>query len=217
MLRLAAVRLPLALGFGLAVAAAYRRTRRKALADSSAIPSTLVLLTILVAMTTIVIEDSLARAFGLVGALAIVRFRTVVEDTRDTAFVIFAVVTGMAVGAGHFVVCLVGVPLTAATAILLESRAAAAAPEPPRPAGAGGEHRLLVRLGAGRDPETVLADALRERAESRRFLGAATARQGAAIDVRYALRLRPSAGPVDLLEALHRVEGVQHVEIDGPA
>ena len=60
---------------------------------------TLVLLTILIAMVTQVIGDNVARAFSLVGALSIVRFRTVVRDTQDTAYVIFAVAVGMAVGA----------------------------------------------------------------------------------------------------------------------
>ena len=59
------------------------------------------LLSILIAMVTQVIGDNVARAFSLVGALSIVRFRTVVRDTVDTAFVIFAVAVGMAVGAGH--------------------------------------------------------------------------------------------------------------------
>ena len=48
---------------------------------------TLVLLTILIAMVTQVIGDNVARAFSLVGALSIVRFRTVVRDTQDTAYV----------------------------------------------------------------------------------------------------------------------------------
>jgi hypothetical protein len=61
---------------------------------------TLVLLTVLIALVTKVIGNNSARAFSLVGTLALFRFRTVVEDTRDTAFVIFAVVIGMAVGAG---------------------------------------------------------------------------------------------------------------------
>ena len=52
-------------------------------------------------MVTQVIGDNVARAFSLVGALSIVRFRTVVRDTQDTAYVIFAVAVGMAVGAGH--------------------------------------------------------------------------------------------------------------------
>ena len=78
----------------------YRFTRA---ADETA-PSftvTLVLLSILIAMVTQVIGDNVARAFSLVGALSIVRFRTVVRDTQDTAYVIFAVAVGMAVGAGH--------------------------------------------------------------------------------------------------------------------
>ena len=72
-----------------------RRTDRGFLA-------TLVLLSVLIALVTLVIGDNVARAFSLVGSLAIVRFRTVVEDTRDTAFVIFAVVMGMAAGTGYW-------------------------------------------------------------------------------------------------------------------
>ena len=82
------------LGFG--VARVYRWTRRTGTWPPT-FPSTLVLLSILIAMVTQVIGDNVARAFSLVGALSIVRFRTVVQDTQDTAFVIFAVVVGMAV------------------------------------------------------------------------------------------------------------------------
>jgi len=58
---------------------------------------------------TQVIGDNVARAFSLVGALSIVRFRTVVRDTQDTAYVIFAVVVGMAVGANDLWVSLIGI------------------------------------------------------------------------------------------------------------
>ena len=69
------------------------------------------LLSILIAMVTQVIGDNVARAFSLVGALSIVRFRTVVRDTVDTAFVIFAVAVGMAVGANHPSVALSGIAI----------------------------------------------------------------------------------------------------------
>src|ERR1043165_2585027 len=88
---------------GLLVAAIYKGTRPRRHITPS-FPPTLVLLAILIAMVTQVIGDSLARAFGLVGALSIVRFSTVVRDTQDTAFVIFAVVIGMAFGAGSYVI-----------------------------------------------------------------------------------------------------------------
>src|SRR3954451_19442462 len=94
------VRLVLALVLGLAIAWVYRRARGLN-GEAESFGVTLVLLTILIAMVTQVIGDNVARAFSLVGALSIVRFRTVVRDTQDTAYVIFAVAVGMAVGAGH--------------------------------------------------------------------------------------------------------------------
>ena len=98
------VRLALAAFVGLVIAGVFALSQRRPAREAIPLLTTLVLLTMLVAMTTIVIGDSVARAFGLVGALSIVRFRTVVEDTRDTSFVIFAVVAGMALGAGHLLV-----------------------------------------------------------------------------------------------------------------
>ncbi len=48
----------------------------------------------------VVIGDSIARAFSLVGALSIIRFRTAIQDPRDIGFVFYALAVGMAVGAG---------------------------------------------------------------------------------------------------------------------
>ncbi|MGE5192265.1 MAG: DUF4956 domain-containing protein, partial [Deltaproteobacteria bacterium] len=85
------IRLILALIFGGAVALVYRFSHGREQGAGVALTTTLVLLSVLIAMVSMVIGNSVARAFSLVGALSIVRFRTVVEDTRDTAFVIFSV------------------------------------------------------------------------------------------------------------------------------
>lgn len=61
----------------------------------------LVLLSMVVCVVLSVVGDSLARAFGLAAALALVRFRTPVKDARDTAFLFLAVAAGMAAGAGQ--------------------------------------------------------------------------------------------------------------------
>src|SRR5258707_11603535 len=75
------VRLLLALVFGGAVALVYRFSHgRERENDGLPLTTTLVLLSILIAMVSMVIGNSVARAFSLVGALSIVRFRTVVED-----------------------------------------------------------------------------------------------------------------------------------------
>src|SRR5262245_57997963 len=121
-------RLGVAMLFGGVVAFVYRRTRRVA---AGSFTTTLLLLSILIAMVTQVIGDNVARAFSLVGALSIVRFRTVVRDTQDTAYVIAAVAVGMAVGAGHFGVAIAGLGMLAVAAFAMMSPVAGNGPASP--------------------------------------------------------------------------------------
>ena len=111
-------RLAIALVLGRIVAAVYRRSRPMG-DEAESFVVTLVLLTVLIAMVTQVIGDNVARAFSLVGALSIVRFRTVVRDTQDTAYVIFAVAIGMAVGANHPAVAICGLAVIAFAALVV--------------------------------------------------------------------------------------------------
>ncbi|MFO0903364.1 MAG: DUF4956 domain-containing protein [Pirellulales bacterium] len=201
-----AMRLSLAMLSGLFVAAVYSLSQRRRLELTGPLPTTLVLLTILVAMTTLVIGNSVARAFGLVGALSIVRFRTVVEDTRDTAFVIFAVVVGMAIGSGYVAVTLLGVPLVSLTALGLGRISGPAAPSPD-------QRELVVRVGIGVDSERLFAPIFERLLTSQRLQSVLSARQGAALDLHYAVQLRPGESPLTLVKALHPLEGVQSVEL----
>jgi uncharacterized membrane protein YhiD involved in acid resistance len=207
-----AARLAAAFLLGALVAGVYWASRRPAEGRSSTFAPTLVLLAVLIAMVTVIIGDNTARAFSLVGALAIVRFRTVVEDTRDTAFVIFAVVVGMAAGAGYLIVALVGVPLVVVAALLFRPR------RRPRRASAeeSAEATLVVRVGVGHSPEAALDGVCRRHLGACRLVSAATARQGAALDLTYAVRLRPGAQAVALVAELNQVEGVQAVELRQP-
>src|SRR4030095_8073121 len=112
------MRLLIAFLMGLGVAWVYRHAR-PVTEQTSSFPPTLVLMCILIAMVTQVVGDNIARAFSLVGALSIVRFRTVVRDTQDTAFVIFAVVIGMSVGSQNLWVAAIGLIVVGAAAWLL--------------------------------------------------------------------------------------------------
>ena len=69
----------------------------------------IILVSVIVCMVLMVIDRSLARAFGLVGALAIIRFRTPVKDIRDIVFLFLAVANGISTGAGAFNIALTGV------------------------------------------------------------------------------------------------------------
>src|SRR5262245_19238223 len=86
-----AVRLTVAFVFGVGVALLHAAFRAGDARRTHGLGTSMILLTILVAMVIYVIGTNTARAFGLVGALSIIRFRTPISDTRDTCFVIFAV------------------------------------------------------------------------------------------------------------------------------
>jgi hypothetical protein len=92
---------------GLAVAWVYQRTHH-GLSYSRGFTQSLVVLTMGATLLIFVIGDSLVTAFGLLGALAIVRFRNVLKDTRDTVFVFFSLVLGMAAGTQRYGIALVG-------------------------------------------------------------------------------------------------------------
>jgi hypothetical protein len=201
------VRLCLAAVFGGLVAFIYRRSRNE-IDITPTFPPTLVLLSILIAMVTQVIGDNVARAFSLVGALAIVRFRTVVRDTQDTAFVILAVVVGMAVGASAPWVAAIGLALVAVVAMMMK---------PP----ATGDYitghlplLLKVRIGLGHDAEALLGGTLDVHFSHRRMQSIETAKHGVSIDVAYEAKMREPGTPEQLVRALNRIEGVQSVRVE---
>jgi len=196
----------LALVLGFVVAGVYRISLPQRRGDAPALTTTLVLLSLLIALVTIVIGDNMARAFGLVGALSIVRFRTIVEDTRDTAFVIFAVVVGMAVGAGYPMLAIVGIPAVAIGAIVMQR--IGGRPKLNRTVSA----TLMVRIGVGHDPKTLLDPPFQTYLADSQLAGIATARQGAAFELTYSVRLKQAESAMALIADLNRIEGVQNVE-----
>jgi len=200
------VRLVLALGLGHAIAFVYRRSRPMN-EEAESFVVTLVLLTILIAMVTQVIGDNVARAFSLVGALSIVRFRTVVRDTQDTAYVIFAVAVGMAVGANHPAVALCGLVVVGAAAITMKFRNGTSM----LPVTGDDTFQLTVRMALGQDPEAVLGEPMERWVSGRRLVSVATARQGISIEVAYKVALRDERSAGELVNTLNRVEGVQSV------
>ncbi|MBB4218872.1 hypothetical protein FHT79_006094 [Rhizobium sp. BK212] len=61
-----------------------------------------------------------ALAFALVGMLGLIRFRTVVKDTREFTMVFLAIVTGLAIGADHIVLGLIGCGISVAMLFALD-------------------------------------------------------------------------------------------------
>src|SRR6478752_4319478 len=84
---------------GLFLSWLYRRTYRGS-SYSITFDRALVTLTVITAIVIMVIGNNLARAFGLVGAMSIIRFRTAVKDAQDLVFIFFSLAVGLASGVG---------------------------------------------------------------------------------------------------------------------
>jgi len=67
-----------------------------------------------------IIGNNVARAFALVGALSIIRFRTVVKDTKDTAYIFMCLCAGMACGTSSYFLGIFGTIFFATVALSLD-------------------------------------------------------------------------------------------------
>ena len=95
--------------FGLIISLVYKKTH-KGLSYSQSFMITNVFVSVIVCMVIMIIGNNLARAFALVGALSIIRFRTVVKDTKDTAYIFWSLASGMATGTGSYFLAVAGNP-----------------------------------------------------------------------------------------------------------
>lgn len=100
--------LALGLGFvvGSIIAIVYKKTYRGVLYSPS-FAVTLIMLTLITTPVVMCIKSDIALSMGMVGALSIVRFRTAVKDPMDTAYMFWALTSGILLGAGLHLIALI--------------------------------------------------------------------------------------------------------------
>ena len=103
---------------GIIISLVYKKTH-KGLSYSQSFLVTNIFVCVIVCMVIMIIGNSLARAFALVGALSIIRFRTVVKDTKDTAYIFWSLAAGMACGTGSYFLALAGTIIISGIAFIL--------------------------------------------------------------------------------------------------
>jgi uncharacterized membrane protein YhiD involved in acid resistance len=99
--RHALIRLPLAALLGTVLA--IRPKRRGTPARQPAVIQTQIILAIVGAVVMLVVGTNLARAFGVVGAAGLVRYRAKVEDPKDAGVMLSTLAVGLASGVGQYV------------------------------------------------------------------------------------------------------------------
>lgn len=99
-IQLALIRLSLAGIFGTALA--LRPRRRSQGARKVVVIQTQIMLAIVGAVIMLVVGNSLSRAFGIVGAAGLIRYRSNIADPKDAVVMLSSLAAGLAVGVGLF-------------------------------------------------------------------------------------------------------------------
>jgi uncharacterized membrane protein YhiD involved in acid resistance len=110
--------LAVALACGIVIALVYRYIYKGPSYVATYVNS-LVFLSLITCLVIMVIGNNLARAFGLVGAMSIIRFRTAVRDVQDIVFIFFSLAIGMASGVGLHAIAVTGTLVVCLVAIVL--------------------------------------------------------------------------------------------------
>jgi hypothetical protein len=173
------------------------------LSYSRSFTQSLILITMIVAMVMIVVDNSLITAFGLIGALAIIRFRNVLKDTRDTAFVFTCIVLGMGAGSQRYMASIVGACALAA-AILYVSLTGF---------GSRGRYDGFLRCRLPIDPElhSPVLETLQRHCRRFRQVSRRQSAREPRMELTYQVILRDALRPNDLvaeLEVLPQVDAV---------
>jgi hypothetical protein len=170
----------------LAVCLLYRFTHKSA-GYSQNYVQTLVLMSLVTTLIMIVIGSNIARAFSLVGALSIIRFRNAMKETRDVGYIFFVMAIAMACGTRFYLVALLATGIIATVVLAMHifdfgSR------------GGGAEQLLTVQVPPGRDPENTLKPALDKLFDGYSLVSVESGRQG--LYTLAVLSVRPRRGVV---------------------
>jgi uncharacterized membrane protein YhiD involved in acid resistance len=114
----AVINIAMAFALSLVIAWVYKKTHR-GLSYSQSFVFTLVIMGTLVSVVMMIIGNSVARAFTLLGSFTIIRFRSAIKDTKDMAFIFWALVTGLAIGTENYIIAIITTALVIGIVLIL--------------------------------------------------------------------------------------------------
>ena len=168
------------------------------LSYSRLFPASLVAIPIIVSLLMLLMAGDVVIAFGLLAVFAVVRFRNVLKDTRDTTFVLWVIVIGMAVGTHRFSTAVIGTFFIGAVIVYM------------RLTHLGSRHRydaILNLYWVGEETARQTLIKVLKRYGSRIELASERA-DGDGASASYRLLLRDPARGSDLLDELREIAGV---------
>jgi len=165
----------------------------------------LILITVVISMVMSVIGNNIITAVGLMGALAIVRFRNVIKDTRDIAFIFCSLVVGMACGSHRYLTAILGATILCLIAIYLHFT----------DFGSHEPHNGFLRFGlrGPLGPDHPVPNILHRFCGSFSLISVQDSGFGGPAEYAYQIMIRNIAKNEELVAELEKVEGIENINL----
>lgn len=200
------ITLTLALSFVLSalIGWVYKKTHRN-ISYSQSYVQTLVIIGMVVAVIMLVVGSNIARAFALVGALSVIRFRNAIKETRDVGFIFLVMAIGMAVGTRFYILAAAATVVILLVTYLMQRFDWFKLDI----------QRQVVKVQVPPDShyQQDVADVLVSRTHEFELVSVETARGGALTELFYSVRLKPGVTTAELIDALGEVNTGQKVTV----
>lgn len=187
---------------GQAVAWVYTWTHTGVSYSRSFVQS-LILIAFVVALVMMVVGSSVVVAFGLIGALTIIRFRNVLKDTRDTTFIFMAVAVGLGAGTMSFLAVIVGTIMFMLVMLYLWMTNF----------GTRIHHDALLRLAVPSSKIEDMRSVFHRHCEKVHLISQRLDQAGQQIDYSYRLLLRNPDRSEEFIRELQSVEGIGGISL----
>ncbi|GAA0905737.1 DUF4956 domain-containing protein [Virgisporangium aurantiacum] len=182
----------------------YRATHRN-ISYSQSYVQTLIILGMLISLIMMVVGSNIARAFALVGALSVVRFRNAIKETRDVGFIFLVMGIGMATGTRFYLLAIVAAAAICLVIVVMYRF---------------GWFQLNVQRQVVKvqvPPEgnytAAIQDVLIRHTTEFELVSMESIRGGALTELMYTVRLKKGGEPGDLIPALSEVTSGQRVTV----
>lgn len=166
---------------------------------------TLVLNGMIVALVMMIVGSSLARAFSLVGALSIIRFRNAVKETRDVGFIFFTMAIGMAVGTKFYLLAVVSTAIISLV-ILLMTRFNWYARELTR-------QILRVQIPNGAEFDSLFDRTLSKYTSTSELISVDTVHSGMLTELTYSISMKKSDQAQNFITELRNLNGNHKISL----
>jgi uncharacterized membrane protein YhiD involved in acid resistance len=193
-----------ALSCGLFIAYIYKKSYRGA-GYSAAFTNSMIFLTMITSIVIMVIGNNLARAFGLVGAMSIIRFRTAVKDTQDIVFIFFGLAIGMASGVGYHKMAIFG-SLFIGIIILLLTKSNFTSTKP-------NDFLLQFAFNLNGDENLPYLEVLDKYCKRHNIINAKTIEDKKVMELAYYVKFRDKAKNSEFIRELDNTHGVKNISL----